>query len=61
MFKKPIVIRVDIPALSELVSFLKEDRQREIDAMSTQAEAATKRLSASATALSGVIPKQEKS
>lgn len=57
MFKNPIMIRIDIPALSDLVAYLKENRQQEIDAMSTQVEALSKRLSASAKALSSATPK----
>jgi hypothetical protein len=54
----PITIRVDIPALSDLVAFLRESRQQEIDALTTRTADLTKRLSDSAKSLDSATPKE---
>jgi hypothetical protein len=54
----PITIRVDIPALSDLVAFLRENRQQEIDALTTRTADLVKRLSDSEKSLHSATPKE---
>lgn len=61
MGSKAIVIRVEIPALSELVAYLKDQdrQQQEVDAMAAKVRSVTGKLRQSREALQGAINNQE--
>lgn len=55
----PSVIRIDIPALTDLLAFLRENSQQEIDAAAAQISQATDRLNKSASTLDEAILKEK--
>jgi hypothetical protein len=60
ILKRSIEIRIDFPAFSEFVAYLREGKQTQVDAIATAVSAATARLKQSQTALQGAIEKETK-
>ena len=54
-----IVIRIEIPALSELVAYLNGLQQGDVDALTAKVAVLTGRLRQSAEALQGAIDKEK--
>ena len=52
-------VRVDFPALSDLVAFLRENTQQKIDALTTTVEHLTEQLKQSSMGLQGSIEKEK--
>lgn len=55
-----LVIRVDIPALTDLVAFLRDGEQAEIDASTTKLAAAARRLNAVKDSLTKAVQDEKK-
>lgn len=60
MFRRSIVVRIDFPALSDFVTYLRERQQTQVDAIAAAVSAATARLKQSQTALQGAIEQETK-
>jgi chromosome condensin MukBEF ATPase and DNA-binding subunit MukB len=58
----PSVIRVDFPALTDLVAYLRDqsDQQKKIEALSAQVEELNTKLSQSSTVLEGAVERTQK-
>lgn len=60
MFNRTFILRVDFPALDNLVAFLRENQQAEVDAITAQVGALTTRLKVSSEGLSQAVTTEGK-
>lgn len=60
MMNRNLVFRIEFPALDNLVAFLREDQQRQIDAITALVGAATKRLKQSSDKLQQAVSDEPK-
>lgn len=60
MMNRNLVFRIEFPALDNLVAFLREDQQRQIDAITALVGAATKRLKQSSDRLQQAVSDEPK-
>ena len=60
MFRRPFIVTIEIPALADLVAYLRESDQAHLDAVTATVEGLTARLNQSRTQLQTAINEESK-